>query len=100
VAATDGITHAGEGDSHAPVSADAHPSRLTLTHTQQLSDHWDRYGAGAVGVGGRGSRALPGWRSWLAPTPGTAGIISPTSNGCWNGRVGERRIPNRRFRGI
>ena len=26
-------------------------ARLTLTHTQHLSDHWDTYGAGAVGVG-------------------------------------------------
>jgi len=26
-------------------------ARLTLTHTQHLSDHWDQYGAGAVGVG-------------------------------------------------
>ena len=26
-------------------------ARLTLTHTQHLSDHWDSYGAGAVGVG-------------------------------------------------
>ena len=26
-------------------------ARLTLTHTQHLSDHWDRYGAGALGVG-------------------------------------------------
>ena len=26
-------------------------ARLTLTHAQHLSDHWDTYGAGAVGVG-------------------------------------------------
>ena len=26
-------------------------ARLTLTHTAQLSEHWDRYGPGAVGVG-------------------------------------------------
>ena len=26
-------------------------ARLTLTHIQHLSDHWDTYGAGAVGVG-------------------------------------------------
>ena len=26
-------------------------ARLTLTHTQHLSGHWDEYGAGAVGVG-------------------------------------------------
>ena len=26
-------------------------ARLTLTHTQRLSDHWDRYGPGATGVG-------------------------------------------------
>ena len=26
-------------------------ARLTLTHIQDLSDHWDTYGAGAVGVG-------------------------------------------------
>ena len=26
-------------------------ARLTLSHTQHLSDHWDTYGAGAVGVG-------------------------------------------------
>ena len=25
--------------------------RLTLTHTARLSEHWDQYGAGAVGVG-------------------------------------------------
>ena len=26
-------------------------ARLTLTHTQHVSDHWDRYGPGATGVG-------------------------------------------------
>ncbi len=26
-------------------------ARLTLTHTAQLSEHWDEYGPGAVGVG-------------------------------------------------
>ena len=26
-------------------------ARLTLAHTQRLSDHWDRYGPGATGVG-------------------------------------------------
>ena len=28
-----------------------HRARLTLTHTAHLSDHWDTYGPGAVGVG-------------------------------------------------
>ena len=32
--------------------ADAGPgARLTLTHTAHLSDHWERYGPGAAGVG-------------------------------------------------
>ncbi len=26
-------------------------ARLTLTHTQQVSEHWDEYGPGALGVG-------------------------------------------------
>ena len=31
--------------------AGAGRARLTLTHTAHLSDHWDQYGPGAVGVG-------------------------------------------------
>ena len=27
------------------------PARLTVTHTSHLSEHWDEYGPGAVGVG-------------------------------------------------
>ena len=33
------------------VSEERNKPRLTLTHTAQLSPHWDEYGAGAVGVG-------------------------------------------------
>lgn len=31
--------------------SDGGASRLTLTHTARLSEHWDEYGPGAVGVG-------------------------------------------------
>lgn len=46
---------------------DAKP-RLTLTHTALLSPHWDEYGAGAVGWGGRW--AFSGWRfTWQSRMP-------------------------------
>ena len=71
-------------------------ARLTLTHIQPLSDHWDRYGPGATGVGWEGG--LLGLAMHLAdpaaPKPDPMGLPRhPTARRSWRGaaRRGERR---------
>ena len=76
-------------------------ARLVLTHTALLSEHWDRYGPGATGVGWEGgllglrctSRSRPR-RSWTkprSPLPAMARRSTAAAAAGRRGRNGSRR---------